>query len=346
MSPWIRRQGITIVEVLVVITVIAVLLALLVPAVFHAREAARRTQCTNNMKQQSLGVLTFESRHRHLPQLNYGYERVPSSLIFHAVSQAFSWRTRVLPFVEQQTVFDLFDFDQDATDLANQPAVSTVIPTFVCPARLTLPRRWPTGSRYLFGGLYWREGDELHQHNWERDGLGRMAAAADYAAVVTDFVHRTTVLGDEEREYRFEPGAWGAYSAVFEFPSAPDVWNRPVRLAEITDGASQTLLLAENAGGPDIYVASGLKWNYEDSDLTNTNQFSWAVAGGHMRGAALSEDEVNQFNSSIYSFHTDGANCSFADGSVHFISEGIAADVLHALITREGNEIVERKGWK
>ena len=348
------RRAVTLMEVLVVITVIGALLALLLPAVNSARESARRVQCTSNLKQQSLAVLAFENRHRHLPPVVHGLERFPADSFGNYGYFAFTWRTHILPFIEQQAVLDLFDFDQDSTDLANQPAISTVIPTFVCPSRPAIPRRWPTGSRYVFGALSWREGNQTRNHDWDRDGLGRTTAVTDYVPVVSVRTYQR-IEGPDGPFRVLVPGAWGAFEEAKD--GTVDARLRsPTRIADMLDGVSHTLLLVEEAGLPDRYDHGGLTRNYEEIGFAPNNS-SWASPGEQHRialywdtvlgGPDATIAPVNRWNDfGPYSFHTGGVTCSFVDGSVHFIYENIHPRVLDALGSRARNDIVERKGWK
>lgn len=122
-----RRSAFTLVELLTVIAVIGVLTALLLPAVQAAREASRRTKCANNLRQIALGLQSYHDVHLTLPYGNaYTLQPYPKA--------AYSWSTMVLPFLERQAHYDLFDFDFDAGDATNARGVTSVVPTYLCPS--------------------------------------------------------------------------------------------------------------------------------------------------------------------------------------------------------------------
>lgn len=122
-----RRDGFTLVELLVVIAIIGVLVALLLPAVQAAREAARRSQCTSNLKQLTLACLNHEESHRVLPQAWYWPDNSPG------VQRYYGWGTVIVPQLEEKGIFDLYDFKLDWFDPGNQAVINNRIPVFLCP---------------------------------------------------------------------------------------------------------------------------------------------------------------------------------------------------------------------
>ena len=132
-----RQRGFTLVELLVVIAIIGILVALLLPAIQAAREAARRTQCCNNLKQLALGIHSYAGTHVVFPPGGIspsvvgknGWKRtgIPD------FSTDFTWPTLLLPFIEQDTVFALYDFTQRPVTQVNAIGRSTAVMTYVCP---------------------------------------------------------------------------------------------------------------------------------------------------------------------------------------------------------------------
>src|SRR5579871_2814212 len=118
-----RNRGFTLIELLVVVAIIAVLVSLLLPAVQQAREAARRTQCKNNMKQLGLALMNYESSYGVFP---------PEKITFIATS-AQSWTTMVLPFIDQQPLYDAYNFNAEWSDSSNVLVTQANLPGWVCP---------------------------------------------------------------------------------------------------------------------------------------------------------------------------------------------------------------------
>ena len=155
-----RTLGFTLVELLVVIAIIGLLVGLLLPAVQAAREAARRITCSNNLKQIALGVRNYaELNSEQLPRLYRtiwrGYtgagrevrtDKYASDSTGPDAWQSFSWRTTILPFLEQQALHDQFDYSQSVQATVNRPGVSAILPVFQCPSTPGSPRRVDTGA--------------------------------------------------------------------------------------------------------------------------------------------------------------------------------------------------------
>ena len=121
------RLGFTLVELLVVIAIIGILVAMLLPAVQSVREAARRTACMNNVRQIGVGILNHETAHESFPA---------SHNTLH------TWAAVMMPFIEQQNLADLIDYDLIWSHADNQPAISTVVDTFICPSNPNDAQRW------------------------------------------------------------------------------------------------------------------------------------------------------------------------------------------------------------
>ena len=127
--PLSRKHGFTLVELLVVIAIIGILIGMLLPAVQQVREAARRIQCANNVRQISLAAMNFESANMRFPS---GWLSDDSSSTSNG--PGWSWATSLLPFVEQQNLASQIDFALPITDASNGPATLETIPIFLCPS--------------------------------------------------------------------------------------------------------------------------------------------------------------------------------------------------------------------
>lgn len=123
------RAGFTLVELLVVLAIIAILMAFLMPAVQHAREAARRTQCRNNLKQIGLALHNYETAYEVFPPGVLGDDGSPA-----AGQKLHTWMVQTLPFLDQTPLFQQYNFDVRFDDPANASSVSTRLPTYTCPS--------------------------------------------------------------------------------------------------------------------------------------------------------------------------------------------------------------------
>ena len=119
-----RRKAFTIIELLVVIAIIGILVALLFPAIQAAREAARRVQCQNNMKQISLAMIQYESVHKE----------VPASRLANPYRSDVGWMTTVLPYMEQAPLYEDYDLSTYAFDIPNQPVINREFELLRCPS--------------------------------------------------------------------------------------------------------------------------------------------------------------------------------------------------------------------
>lgn len=325
-----RRPAFTIIELLVVIAIIAILVALILPAVQGAREAARRMQCSNNLKQLGLALHSYESIHGVFPPSELNSESSggcdPGEVAVEdnptACTDYESWTVLCLPFMEQMALAAKYDYESPWCSLKNREAISTQLPIFKCPST-------PGSDRV----------DRFHV-------VG--AAATDYGSMnrVAKGVF-SDVFGVPIPSQASRQGAMAEYSAN--------------RASQITDGMSNTLMLSECAARPDAYVKGQQMTDaqfqaYTDdeivrhgSQLVADDGIGWADpdAGFHVKGVmpdgvtVYGPVFVNGINSGeTYSFHTGGAQTLLSDGSVHFLSEHVDGWVYVSLCTRSGGEVI------
>ncbi|MEQ9409694.1 MAG: DUF1559 domain-containing protein [Fuerstiella sp.] len=325
-----HRRGFTIIELLVVVAIVAILIALLLPAVQGAREAARRMQCSNNLKQLGLALHQYQTAHLVFPPSELhgigdaGCDPFEVAVEDHpnACTDYQSWTVLCLPQLDQAALAARYDYDYEWSSLNNRPIVSTQLSVFQCPST-------PNANRV----------DRFHV-------VG--AAATDYGSVnrVAKRVY-SDVFGIAVPSQAARQGTLGEYQA-----------NRP---SGITDGMSNTLMLAECAGRPDPLVlghqmTASQFADYSDGEvisvggrLMSEDGIGWADpdAGFHVQGVrsdgvtAFGPIFINGINTGeTYSFHSGGASTLFADGSVHFLSENVDGWVYISLCTRAGEEVV------
>jgi len=330
-----RRTAFTLIELLVVIAIIGILVALFLPAIQSAREAAGRASCQSNLKQLALAVHAYHDAHKYLPSMYTVGSNGKVSLAFGL--DTYSWRAQILPFMEEQSLQVGMNLAADATDTSNQPAVSRPVALFSCP---TTPR-----TSKIARGVW-------HGRSQFDDNL--QAASTDYNAsagyIEAGVASRQLVCDPSITRYYWDE-VWT--KGIFgEVVYGKVVWDTPtvrrVNVRQITDGLSHTVLLFERAGLPDQYFESGAKIEPHDPPQYRTfgNVGLWAISGCeqfnqvyHQTGKSL----VNYDNMlGLYAFHPSGAHLAMADGSVQLLASDTAPNLLLALISRAGGEVDEQ----
>jgi prepilin-type N-terminal cleavage/methylation domain-containing protein len=240
------RRGITLVEILVVIAIIAVLIGLLLPAVQMAREASRRMQCTNNLKQLGLGMHDHHDTHGRFPPayVNQGpYGPAPSYSFTHG------WAPHLLPYIEREDLAALYRWDFPLYAPENQPVCSRHVRIFEC---ISTPDR----DRYMESGPY--------------QFFGTKGACGDYTITLgVDAGLAQLRYVDSVSDYR------GALTCTPTPALAPSPNPAATRFADLVDGSNTTILLVEDAGRPRRWLArqrgddpqalEGGPWNHSSS---------------------------------------------------------------------------------
>ena len=316
-----RRQGFTLVELLVVIAIIAMLVTLLLPAVQAAREAARRTQCTNNLKQIALSVLNYESAAGVLP---------PGGLSTETGGYGHSWWMRVLPFIEEQAMYGQFNQKGHITgwvggnawggNVENREKLRNKhFPFMYCPSS-TLPQFVLTVP--------------------EHGSANIMSATYAGIAGATDHVSARKKSGTGGANGRI---SWGGMLVV----------QKPIKLSQVTDGLSHTLVAAEQS---DFCLDE--KGEFQDcrSDCGHGFPMGWGEDGwDRIFNLTCVLHRVNEKsfvalgvpgncgpNRAIQSTHPGGAMGAMGDGSVRLLNEQIGIQTLYNLANRDdGNPLAE-----
>lgn len=291
--------GFTLVELLVVIAIIGILVALLLPAVQAAREAARRSQCANNLRQIGLAVLEYESSHRRLPA---GSTSNAPSLGGPYLS---TWAVDILPYMELSPLYDLWDPTVDFVHLNNQRLRETFVPSYTCPSDsdtnvIGEPETGP--------------------------GIGLMWAPGSYRAVSGHS------LGQEEQHYWDNANCMKLENA----PAMPD-WSRgmmhvvisgpdsnrklkPVKLSQVTDGASKTLMVGEYHTR--TFQLRRTFWAYAYTSYNQSSTFieSRTLIPDYERCVAIGGGGFHTCKRAWGSFHAgEVIQFVYGDGSVHVI---------------------------
>jgi prepilin-type N-terminal cleavage/methylation domain-containing protein len=315
-----KRTGFTLVELLVVITIIGILIALLLPAVQAARESARRTRCSNNLKQVGLALINYESQCKFFPPSSaYKNDNVDTDREHWA-----NWTVLALPFFEQQALHDSFNLTLPINNAANRVPRGTRLPVMLCPS--------DGGDITPFASSDSTEGD-----NWARGNYGANGSLGAY--------HTSwwAAAGPKSARWnsRWHRGIMGA--------------NVSVGIDFIRDGTSNTILAAELRMGlapvdrRGVWALSGPAssslWLHGSDDCTSPNACTGAsdnIMDCDRIIAAVGEEALigqcmtccngcSSTQGGPRSAHAGGIFVCLADGSVRFIGDYIETSTLYDL---------------
>lgn len=313
-----RRRAFTLVELLVVIAIIGVLVALLLPAVQAAREAARRSQCSNNLKQLGLGLHNFESTYQKLP----GGGISPTSDL--------SMLVQLLPFIEQQAIFDRFDLTVHNYEGVNPTASAVQVKTLICPSDAFPDRSKAIGwTSYHPNSGSWMpingwDGIVGPSRDWTPPSPQGLKLPALTFGQISDGLSNTAALA----EVALGGGDSGGAKSRF------DVFSGSPSTSSINDARNSLI----NMKWQDQTIAGGgWRWRgYPWSEGT-----PWRGFYNHLmppNGISVQGADWPQIVSSASSFHSGGAQAVMCDGSVKLHSETMDPFVWTALGTRNGAE--------
>ncbi len=336
-----RRSGFTLIELLVVIAIIAILIALLLPAVQQAREAARRSQCKNNLKQMALGLHNYHDTHRSFP---VGIMRSDANNI---QCNGVAWSGMILPFLDQAPLYNSINWNAfgpnfTGTTLATtqwndsngplETALSTTLSVFRCPS----------------------SGDPPFVNH---DGIEKRVPS-NYGGVQTGLIgnpinasrraeHRQHLDDSLSLNAAYNPGAdFGGHERMNGILLPVHV----VTINQVTDGTSNTAIVAEWLNGwtnPNTKQLRTVNHHYIGSNNANdNNDYHLGTLGSQINlasgvdgGGAVPDD--NDLRSTFSSRHVGGAHIALADGSVRFLSENVDHSIRAGLGSRDGAEVFQ-----
>ncbi|MDA0836006.1 MAG: DUF1559 domain-containing protein [Planctomycetota bacterium] len=304
------RRGFTLIELLVVIAIIAVLIALLLPAVQQAREAARRTQCRNHLKQLGLSLHNYHDAHRVFPIGAFFSDR--GGLQF-----AWGWNVFILPYIDQANLYNSFNLSSTTYPAGgsyspvasggNEYKFQAYITAFNCPTDIGDPEiAIGTGSA---GPMRWSK--------------------TNYAAMVGS-------------TNRVRPDGYTTYDGdglFFNFSK--------IGIHNILDGTTNTIALGEVSSGTPTNAATTDNAPYLNTmRIWFWGHASLIDAGDPINGAGTIPGDSGWYNSiegsgqGASSYHEGGAHFGMGDGAVRFISENVSFTIWQALATRRGKEVI------
>ncbi len=298
------KSAFTLVELLVVITIIGILIALLLPAVQAAREAARRMHCSNNLKQLGLALHNFHAARGELPY---------ATPYHFSVEHSGTWVATILPYLEQQALYDEFDFKVRMNHANNTEAVRRVVPAVICPSD-------PAGAAPVFD-----DRDNLAGSN-PSPSLGTW-----YSASMGPTHPDACPFCPEPRpSYCCQGNNYGSANPANNTVGMFGRYPVGIRFEDVHDGLSNTLMLGETLPGQCVYIcAYCINFPVSSTSIPlNTFEVCDRAGGIHYRACGFK------------SRHPGGAQFVMGDGSVQFLSESIDYRLFNELGTRAGGEPV------
>ncbi|MCI0334578.1 MAG: DUF1559 domain-containing protein [Planctomycetes bacterium] len=343
------RHGFTLVELLVVIAIIGVLVALLMPAIQAAREASRRSQCQNNLKQIGIGIHNFHDAKKKLPAS--GRPTAASTVRIGTL-------VYLLPYIERSDLWDLYDQTVNWSDPKNVPVTSKRIAIYECPSSAT--------------------NRSIMDHSVDGAGPGvpwvPLVALSDYGSSLgVDPRLPSPVAAAYPTYYNYagiDPvltiqGSTAVASTAAKPTNGFMPKNASVAFGDVTDGLSNTIAVFESAGRPLVYRRGAVVGT--DPAIHRVNGGGWCraatdvlFAGSNATGTVIPGVYFGRTNgydvgaetygatgypapygtdgtSQPYAFHRGGINVVLGDGSVKFLDEGTHIGIIAALVTRNGS---------
>jgi prepilin-type N-terminal cleavage/methylation domain-containing protein/prepilin-type processing-associated H-X9-DG protein len=307
------RHGFTLVELLVVIAIIGVLVALLLPAVQSAREAARRSQCQNNFRQVGISLHNHHSARNEFPEGQF-HEITP---YFHAPG----WGALILPYMENTNVFDQMQGGAkgNIVDAGVREAGGNLIQAYICPSD-------PAESTWVEVGSGFNVGPGPND-DFRRSNMAGVSGPYLWIEEGTNSKGRKNARGML-------------------------INKRALRVKDCLDGTSSTAFVGEVTGGRGVHPTAGhawightwMGWNLQDVSR-GINGFG-SVPGGRndsidpFDGDGGNRHQEFYTESGFSSFHPGGCHFLFVDGSVQFLNEDITHSILHAYSTRGDGETI------
>jgi prepilin-type N-terminal cleavage/methylation domain-containing protein/prepilin-type processing-associated H-X9-DG protein len=348
-----HKLGFTLVELLVVITIIGILIALLLPAVQAAREAARQAQCKNNLKQLALGTLNHEQATGRFPTGGWGYSWTGDADRGTDWRQPGGWIYNILPYIEQQTLHEMGagvgEWNSAAKMAANLQRLGTPLATLYCPTRRR-PLAYPWGilsgnivnagrptlvgrTDYAANAGDWYTSPGIPQPTWQAIGYGGEGGPTSVPVV-------------ESPPGQMTSAARATFSGIANMASGIVYCGSMMKMADVIDGTSYTYMMGEKYLNPDYYENGYDDGDNEDALMgQNADITRWA---GYTVNYPFPPRQDTPGSTSIFEFgsaHANGFQMAFCDGSVQMINYSINFAVHRYLCSRNDGMTIDAKAY-
>ena len=334
------KRGFTLIELLLVIAIIAVLVALLLPAVQQAREAARRTQCRNNLKQIGLALHNYHDTFNAFPPSYLITPNAatapmgPASVNSGDSGPGWTGLVCILPQIEQANLYNSFNISLPCWDTSNAKPALTVVPSYLCPSAVNSTLNYAildsTGAKVVYGGT----------------------------TITAQFSRSNYVANAGQNEVWDGSAVTGAVSDLSGLANGPLYRNSRTQMRDVIDGLTNTIFFGEQTPYhsdstwvgivPDSSTCPGAIFKSRgvtcDAAAPQINVHSGG--GGADEPGTSSNPYIHTPNSDrgnvdeMYSQHDSGCNVLLGDGSVRFASKSISGTVWSSLATRAGSEVI------
>ncbi|MDO4583473.1 MAG: DUF1559 domain-containing protein [Planctomycetia bacterium] len=324
------KSGFTLVELLVVIAIIGMLVGLLLPAVQQAREAARTMQCNNNLRQMGLACMNFESSSRAFPSGGWDYPWVGSPDRGLGVEQPGSWCFSILPFLEQNALFQLGSTgnrDSLPTQADVAKRLETPVATFLCPSRRSVKIFATSGKTYKESGTITQGAKNDYVANFGTQCLN----PDDSAETIGNYSAANTKTSNNTWKNAQDTGV------IF--------FHSKVTLGEIRDGTTNTYLLGEKYMNPSKYDSTSV--DPGDNETLYSGACNDVLRGGYYNesntanSAAPMQNRIDYERYVFGSCHSGAFGAAMCDGSVQRISYSIEPQIHYYLAHRSDNQIAQ-----